>query len=140
MSEDDVQRIMRLPWVAIASDGAALRKEGVLGQGLPHPRSFGTNPRVPRKYVREEKALTLEDAVRTMTSFPAQILRLADRGLLREGYWADVVVFDPEHIIDNATYDDPKQFPTGIPFVVVNGQVAVDNERCTGVLAGHAVP
>jgi N-acyl-D-aspartate/D-glutamate deacylase len=139
MSEDDVQRIMRLPWVAIASDGAALRKEGVLGQGLPHPRSFGTNPRVLRKYVREEGVLTLEDAVRKMTSFPAQILRLADRGLLREGYWADVVVFDPETVKDQATFEAPKQYPIGVDHVLVNGVVVIDNGEHTGARPGKPI-
>ena len=92
MSEDDVKFVMQVPWVSIASDGSAVNLKE---PGKPHPRSYGTNVRVLGKYVREEKVLTLEDAVRKMTSLPAQTLRLKDRGLLKEGYWADVVIFDP---------------------------------------------
>ena len=110
MADDDVAAIMRLPWVAIASDGSALRPDGVLGDGLPHPRSYGTNPRVLGKYVRDDRVLTLEDAIRKMTSLPAQILRLKDRGLLREGYWADLVVFDPARVADRGTYERPAQY------------------------------
>ena len=95
MSEDDVRTVMRCPWVSIASDGSALN-EGAAG--VPHPRSFGTNVRVLGRYVREERVLRLEEAVRKMTSLPAQVLRLRDRGVLREGYWADVVVFDPASV------------------------------------------
>ncbi len=139
MSEDDVQHIMQFPWVAIASDGTALRPDGVLGQGFPHPRSFGTNPRVLGKYVREEGTLTLEDAVRKMSGFPAQILRLRDRGLLREGYWADVVVFDPKTVKDQATFQDPKQYPVGIGHVLVNGVLVVDDGDHTGAKPGKPI-
>ena len=139
MSEDDVKHIMRLPWMAIASDGTALRPDGVLGQGFPHPRSFGTNPRILAKYVREDEVLTLEDAVRKMTSFPAQILRVADRGLLREGYWADIVVFDPATVKDVATFEDPKRYPVGIDHVLVNGVLVVEAGEHTGAKPGKAI-
>jgi len=138
-SEDDIKMIMRLPWVAIASDGTALKPEGVLGEGMPHPRSYGTNPRVLGKYVREEKVLTLEDAIRKMTSFPAQILRLKDRGLLREGYWADVVVFDPATVKDRSTYEQPKLYPEGVAHVFVNGVQVVKNGDHTGAKPGKII-
>jgi len=139
MSEDDVRMIMRLPWVAIASDGSALRPEGVLGDGLPHPRSYGTNPRVLGHYVRDEHVLTLEDAVRKMTSLPAQILRLKDRGLVREGYWADIVVFDPATVADRGTYERPAQYPIGISDVLVNGVAVVRAGEHTGAKPGMTI-
>jgi dihydroorotase/N-acyl-D-amino-acid deacylase len=139
MSEDDVRLVMKLPWVAIASDGAALRPEGVLGDGLPHPRSYGTNPRVLGEYVRDQKILSLEDAVRKMTGLPAQIMRLKDRGVLREGAWADVVVFDPKTVQDVGTFEKPKQYPRGIDQVIVNGVVVVENGTHTGAKPGKVV-
>ena len=108
--------------------------------GLPHPRAYGTFPRLLGRLRRSFGVLSLEQMVQRMTDNPARRFGLTKRGRIEEGYYADLVVFDAEHINDNATYDDPCQFPTGIPFVLVNGQVAVDQERCTGVLAGQAVP
>ena len=105
-----------------------------------HPRCYGAFPRFLGRLRRNSKFLSLEEVVNRMTDNPARRFGLAGRGRVEKGHFADLVVFDTEHIIDNATYDDPRQFPTGIPFVVVNGQVAVDHERCTGVLAGQAVP
>jgi N-acyl-D-amino-acid deacylase len=136
MNEDDVKTVMRMPWISIGSDGSALNQTY---PGKPHPRSFGTNPRVLGKYTREEKVLTLEDAVRKMTSLPAQVLGLKDRGLLREGYWADVVLLDPDTVADRATYDDPKQYPKGIDYVLVNGSVVIDNGHHTGARPGKVV-
>ncbi|MBI4529816.1 MAG: D-aminoacylase [Deltaproteobacteria bacterium] len=136
MSEDDVKYVMQIPWVSIASDGSALNLKA---PGKPHPRSFGTNPRVLGKYVREEKVLSLEDAVRKMTSMPAQLLGLKDRGLLREGYWADVVVFDPKTVADTATYEKPHQYPRGIPYVLVNGSIVIDNGNHTGARPGKII-
>ena len=107
---------------------------------LPHPRAYGTFPRFLGRLRRGFGVLTLEQMVQRMTDNPARRFGLTGRGRIEKGHYADVVVFDAEHINDNATYDDPCQFPTGIPFVLVNGQVAVDEERCTGVLAGQAVP
>jgi N-acyl-D-aspartate/D-glutamate deacylase len=136
MSEDDVKYVMQIPWVSIASDGSAIN---LRAPGKPHPRSFGTNVRVLGKYVREEKVLTLEDAVRKMTSLPAQTLRLKDRGLLREGYWADVVVFDLNTVSDPATYQNPQQYAKGVPYVLVNGTVVIDNGNHTGARPGKNI-
>ena len=107
---------------------------------FPHPRSYGAFPRFLGRLRRQFGTLSLEQTVQRMTDSPARRFGLTGRGLIKKGYYADLTVFDPEHVIDNATYDNPRQFPTGIPYVVVNGQVAVDQERCTGVLAGQAVP
>ena len=107
---------------------------------LPHPRAYGTFPRLLGRLRREFGVLSLEQMVQRMTDNPARRFGLAHRGRVQKGCFADLVVFDAEHIIDNATYDDPRQFPSGIPFVLVNGQIAVDQERCTGILAGRAVP
>jgi N-acyl-D-aspartate/D-glutamate deacylase len=136
MSEDDVKFVMQVPWVSIASDGSALN---LTVPGKPHPRSFGTNVRVLGKYVRTDKVLTLEDAVRKMTSLPAQILRLKDRGMLKEGYWADVVVFDPDTVSDPATYQTPQQYAKGVPFVFVNGAVVIDGGNHTGARSGKVI-
>lgn len=132
ISRDCVEFLSR-PDFMVGSDAIPLGS-------LPHPRAYGCFPRFLGRLRRQFPILTLEGMVQRMTDNPARRFGITNRGRIEKGYFADVVVFDPEHIIDNATYDDPKQFPTGIPFVVVNGQVAVDNERCTGVLAGHAVP
>src|SRR6185295_11411765 len=136
MSEDDVKFVMQVPWVSIASHGSAVNLKE---PGKPHPRSYGTNVRVLGKYVREEKVLTLEDAVRKMTSLPAQIMRLKDRGLLKEGYWADVVVFDPATVKDNSTYEQPTLYPTGIIHVFVNGVQVIKNSDHTGAKPGKIV-
>jgi N-acyl-D-amino-acid deacylase len=136
MSEEDVKFVMQVPWVSIASDGSGLNLKE---PGKPHPRSYGTNVRVLGKYVREEKVLTLEDAVRKMTSLPAQTLRLKDRGLLKEGYWADLVIFDPATVTDPATYDNPQQYAKGVPFVLVNGVVVIDNGNHTGARPGKVI-
>ncbi len=136
MSEDDVKYVMQIPWVSIASDGSAIN---LSAPGKPHPRSFGTNVRVLGKYVRDEKVLTLEDAVRKMTSLPAQTLRLKDRGLLREGYWAEVVVFDPNTVSDPATYENPHQYAKGVPYVLVNGTVVIDKGNHTGARPGKVI-
>jgi N-acyl-D-aspartate/D-glutamate deacylase len=136
MSEDDVRQVMQVPWVSIGSDGSALSAGA---SGYPHPRSFGTNVRVLGRYVREEGVLRLEDAVRKMTGLPAQVLRLRDRGLLREGYWADVVVFDPERVGDRASFDNPKQYAAGVEYVLVNGQLVIDGGRHTGARPGRAI-
>jgi N-acyl-D-aspartate/D-glutamate deacylase len=107
---------------------------------LPHPRVYGAFPRFLGRFRREFGGLSLEAMVHRMTDRTAQRFGLPRRGRVERGYYADLVVFDAERVIDTATYDDPRQFPVGIPFVVVNGQVAVDHERLTGVLAGQAVP
>jgi len=122
MDEGDVERIMRHPMTAIASDGGLSRP----GMGIPHPRSYGTFPRVLGVYVREKHVLTLEDAVRKMTSLPAHRLGLTDRGVLREGAVADITIFDPATVKDMGTYTNPHQYPVGVPYVIVNGVPVVD--------------
>jgi len=133
MSEDDVKTVMRHPTTMIGSDGIELEA------GKPHPRVYGTFPRVLGKYVREEKVLSLEEAISKMTSFPAKKLGLKDRGLLAEGMFADVTIFDPERIRDRATYLDPHQFPEGIHHVIVNGKFAVQNGMQTKALNGKVL-
>lgn len=139
MSEDDVKLVMSHPWVMVGSDGSALAPYGRLGKGKPHPRNYGTFPRVLGNYVREEKVLPLERAVAKMTGMPAWRLRLWDRGLLRPGYRADLVVFDPDRIADRATFTDPHQYPQGIDLVVINGQVTVEAGEHTGARAGQVL-
>jgi N-acyl-D-aspartate/D-glutamate deacylase len=139
MDEKDVQTAMRQPWVDIASDGQSQSVEGIFASWHPHPRNYGTFPRVLGHYVRDEKVLTLEDAVRRMTSLAAQRLGVKDRGLLREGYWADVVVFDPNRISDKATFANPKQYPEGINYVLVNGRAVIDGGKHTGERPGMAL-
>jgi N-acyl-D-amino-acid deacylase len=139
LSEDDVRTIMRHPWVMVGSDGSALAPYGILGKGKPHPRNYGTFPRVLGHYVREEGVLGLETAVSKMTGLPAWRLGLWDRGLLRPGFWADLVLFDPERIRDMATFADPHRYPEGIELVVVNGVVTVEGGEHTGARAGQVL-
>lgn len=137
MSEPDVRMALRFPWSSVGSDaGAALTAGESDGLGLPHPRSYGTFPRILAKYVRDEKVLTLEDAIRKMTSWPATRMRVADRGALKEGFWADITVFDLDRIQDGATYTDPMRYPTGIEWVVVNGVVVAERGQHTGATPG----
>ena len=136
MSEDDVRAVMRVPWVAIASDGSALNLQA---PGVPHPRNYATNPRVLGHYVRDEKVLTLPDAVRKMTSLPAQILGLTDRGQLKAGYAADVVVFAAGRVRDTNSFERPKSYPEGIPYVIVNGTLVIDKGEHTGANPGKAL-
>lgn len=138
MSEEDVRRVMMSSYGMVGSDGSAVAPRGILGQGKPHPRYYGTFPRVIGYYVREG-VLNLQEAVRKMTSAPAQRLSLKDRGLLREGYKADITVFDPAKVNDEATFTDPHRFATGIPYVIVNGIVVIDNGDHTGALPGKAL-
>ncbi|MDQ3845717.1 MAG: amidohydrolase family protein, partial [Bacteroidota bacterium] len=135
MSEEDVKRIMQYPYNMFASD-ASIR---IFGQGAPHPRGFGTNARVLGKYVREEKVISLEEAVRRMTSLPAQKFGLSDRGLLKEGFAADIVVFDEKEVQDLSTYNKPHAYSKGFKFVIVNGQVVVENEQHLGTRSGKAL-
>ena len=124
MSEDDVRLVMRQPWVSIASDGSAIN----LGApGVPHPRNYSTNVRVLGYYVRDQHVLTLEDAVRKMSGLPAQILGLKDRGLLREGYAADIAVFDPATVGETNSWEKPKSYAQkGVQYVLVNGTLVID--------------
>lgn len=132
MSEDDVKRIMQYPFNMFASD-ASIR---VYNSGNPHPRGYGTNARVLGKYVREEKVLSLEEAIRRMTSLPAQKFQLKDRGLLREGFAADIVVFDEKKVKDESTFDKPHQYSTGFKYVLVNGVLTVEDGKHTGTRSG----
>jgi N-acyl-D-amino-acid deacylase len=139
MSEDNVRRQLALPWVAIDSDAEAPAPEGVFLKSNPHPRAYGTFARFLGKYVRDEKVTTLEDAIRRITAFPAENLKLHRRGMLRPGYYADVVIFDPARIQDHATFDKPHQLATGVVHVFVNGtQVLKDGEH-TGAKPGRVV-
>ena len=138
-SEDDMRFAMRTPFVSIGSDGSAIATEGLLAQQHPHPRFYGTFPRVLGRYVRDEKVIPLEEAIRKMTSANASKLRIYDRGLLRVGFPGDVTVFDPKTIIDNATYDKPHQYATGVEFVIVNGTVVLDKGQHTGARPGDVV-
>lgn len=140
MNEEDLQKFMRHPNTMIACD-SGLRK---LGEGVPHPRGYGNNARVLARYVRELKVLRLEDAIRKMTSLPANSFRLKQRGELREGNWADIVVFDPEKVRVPATYNDPHHYAVGIPYVLVNGVLVIKRDEHTGAKPGmvlrHVTP
>ncbi len=135
MNEEDVRLIMRRPWVATASDGSSQVK----GDTVPHPRSYGCFPRKIGRYAIEEGVLPVEQAVRSASGLPADVLKLADRGYLKVGYVADVVVFDPAKYRDTATYDDPHQYATGVRYLFVNGQAAIRDGRYTGALAGKVL-
>ena len=139
MSEEDVRRVMRSPSMMVGTDGSAISPKGILGRGKPHPRFYGTFPRILGHYVREEGVLTLQEAVRKMTSMPAQKIGLRDRGLLREGMVADMVIFDANEILDQATFTDPHRFPKGIHYVIVKGEVVVKKNKHTGALPGEAL-
>jgi len=137
MSEEDVRVAMATPWVAFNCDASGVSPDGVLGLSSTHPRAYGTFPRVLGRYVRDDKVLRLEDAVRKMTSLPAQKLGLRDRGLLRPGMYADITVFDPEKVIDRATFDAAHQYSEGIVHVFVNGAPVVDQGEVTSRLPGR---
>jgi N-acyl-D-aspartate/D-glutamate deacylase len=136
MSEDDVRTAMQKPWVSIASDAEATNPK----QKIPvHPRAYGTFPRVLGRYVREDKVLVLEEAIRKMTSLPASQIGLSDRGIVRQGAFADLVVFDPENVRDTATFEAAHSYPAGIDYVVVNGTVTIESGEHTGARAGRPV-
>ena len=136
MSEEDIKRIMTGKYTMVGTDGAAIPLTGPLSYGKPHPRYFGTFPRILGKYVREEKVMSLETAIRKMTSFPAQRLGLFDRGIIRENNWADIVIFNPETIIDKATFLDPHHHSIGIEYVLVNGQIVLEKGTHKQIKAG----
>ncbi len=139
MDEPDVVLALKQPWMSIDNDSSGTAPEGLLGQEHPHPRAYGTFPRILRKYVREEKELTLADAIRKFTALPAQRMRLTDRGVLKLGMWADVVVFDPEKITDKATFENPNQFSEGMDYVLVNGTPVIAEGKMTGALPGKVL-
>ena len=133
MDEEDVKTVISSPISTIISDSWVIAPSG---GGKPHPRGYGSFPRVLGKYVREEKTLTLEEAIKKMTSLPANKIGLKNRGIIKEGYWADIVIFNPDKIKDKATFENPHQYPEGIYYVIVNGQIAVDNGEITGLKPG----
>jgi len=138
-SEQDMQYALKQPFVSIGSDGSAISPEGPRGKTHPHPRYYGTYPRLLGRYVRELKVLTLPEAVKKATSMNADKISIPDRGRLKAGYWADVVIFDPKTVADRATYVNPHQYPVGIPYVIVNGQVVVEDGKHTGALPGKVL-
>jgi N-acyl-D-aspartate/D-glutamate deacylase len=135
-SEEDMRFALRQPFVSIGSDGTAVATEGPLARGNPHPRYYGTFPRVLARYVREERVITLEEAIRKMTSANMAKIRIFERGLLRPGMAADITVFDPARVIDHATFEKPHQYATGIEYVIVNGTVVLDKGKHTGARPG----
>ncbi len=139
MSEPDVALALQQPWVSFDNDSSGASPEGVLGQEHPHPRAYGTFPRILRKYVREEKKITLEDAIRKCSALPAQRLRLTDRGVLKADMWADVVIFDPSTVRDLATFENPNQLSQGMEYVLVNGVAVIDQGKMTGALPGKVL-
>ena len=139
MSEPDVALALEQPWVSVDNDSSGTSPEGILGEEHPHPRAYGTFPRILRKYVREEKKLTLEEAIRKFSALPAQRMRLTDRGALKQGMWADVVVFDPESVRDVATFDDPNRLSEGMEYVLINGVPVIENGKMTGARPGKVL-
>jgi N-acyl-D-amino-acid deacylase len=139
MSEPDVLLALKQPWVSICNDSQGTSTEGLLGKEHPHPRAYGTFPRILRKYVREDHQLTLPEAIRKFTALPAQRLRLTDRGVLKQGMWADVVVFDPATLHDRATFESPNQLSEGMEYVLVNGVPVIEGGKMTGALPGRVL-
>ena len=135
INEEDVRRIMQHPFSMVASDG----RLSTPGKGHPHPRGYGTFPRVLGHYARDEGVISMEEAIRKMTSLPAQRLGLDDRGLIKEGNVADITIFNPETVIDKATFQDPHQYPIGIEYVIVNGKFAVDEGAFQSALHGEVL-
>lgn len=139
MSEPDIALAVIQPWVSFCNDSEGTSPEGLLGKEFPHPRAYGTFPRVLRKYVREERRMRLEEAIRKFTSLPASRLRLNDRGVLKAGLWADIVVFDPDEITDKATFSSPNQLSVGMKWVLVNGVPVVADGASTDALPGRVL-
>jgi N-acyl-D-amino-acid deacylase len=139
MSEENVRRGLALPWVSFCSDSAALAPEGLFLQWSTHPRAYGSFARLLGRYVRDERIVPLEEAIRRLTSLPAGNLRLDGRGTLERGNFADLVVFDPARIEDLATYEDPHRYATGVLHVAVNGTLVVRDGEHTGALPGRVV-
>jgi len=139
MDEADVRTAMRVPWVSIGSDGEAVRPDGILGRGRPHPRWYGTFPRILGKYVREQNVLSLEQAINKMTLLNAEKLGISDRGRIARGKKADVTIFNASRVIDRATFEDPHQYPVGIEYVIVNGTVVIDRGNHLGAKPGRVL-
>jgi N-acyl-D-amino-acid deacylase len=139
MGEEDIERIMKHPFTMYGCDGSGAAPTGVMSHGKPHPRNYGTFPRILGRFVREKKNMKFEQAVHKMTGLPARKLGFQNRGLLKEGFWADLVIFDPKTIKDTATYQDPHRFPKGISYVIVNGKVVVENGKQDEKLSGRVL-
>ena len=140
MSEGDIETAMKYPWISFGSDAAASPELiDPKTEGAGHPRGYGNFPRVIAKYVRERKVLSLPEAIRKLTSWPATRLRIPSRGLIKEGLWADVVIFDFDKIQDESTYEYPYKTPTGINYVLVNGEVVIENGKHTGARPGKVI-
>jgi dihydroorotase/N-acyl-D-amino-acid deacylase len=139
MAQPDVTLALVQPWTSIDNDSQGTAPDGALGNEHPHPRAYGTFPRILRKYVREEHVLTLEDAIRKFSALPAQRMRLTDRGVLKRGMWADVVVFDPEQVRDLATFENPNQLSAGMRYVLVNGVPVIADGKATDALPGKVL-
>jgi N-acyl-D-amino-acid deacylase len=139
MSEENLRRELTLPWVSFCSDSPAPATEGVFLQWSTHPRAYGSFARLLGKYVRDERILPLEEAIRRLTSLPAENLRVSGRGVLEPGAYADVVVFDPDRIADHATFDDPHRYAAGVAHVAVNGTLVLTDGEHTGALPGRVV-
>jgi N-acyl-D-amino-acid deacylase len=139
MSEPDVSLALQQPWVSVDNDSSGTSPDGILGQEHPHPRAYGTFPRILRKYVREEHKLILEDAIRKFSALPAQRMRLMDRGVLKAGLCADIVIFDPATVHDVATFENPNQLSEGMEYVLVNGVPVIDQSKMTGALPGKVL-
>jgi N-acyl-D-aspartate/D-glutamate deacylase len=138
-TEEDMKLALQQPWCSVGSDGSAYAIEGPLRRGNPHPRNFGTFPRILGVYVREQQQLRLEDAIEKMTWFNAAKMGIRDRGLLLAGFYADVTIFNPETVIDRSTYTDPFQYPVGIEYTIVNGTVVLDRGTHTDARPGRAL-
>lgn len=139
MDEDNLKKVLAFPLITIGSDGSAVAPYGKLGEGKPHPRYYGTFPRILGKYCREERIFDLPTAIEKMTSMSAKKLGINKRGILKKGYFADITIFNPKTIIDNATYTNPHQYPTGIKYVIVNGKLTIKKGKHTGELKGEVL-
>jgi len=139
LCEEDVETVMRSPHTMVGTDARARKTDGPLSAGVPHPRAYGTFPRVLARYVRERQVISLEESVRRMTSLAAQRFCLQGRGLVAKGYFADLVIFAPDRVADTATYENPAQLPTGITHVFVNGGMVMKDGRQTGALTGRVL-
>jgi N-acyl-D-amino-acid deacylase len=139
MSEDNLATILSQPYVSAGSDARYRSRDGITSQGVPHPRAYGTFSRYLGRYVRERKVLSLEEALYRITAFPAERFHIRERGYLKKGYKADITVFDPDTIIDHATFPEPHQYSTGVEYLFVNGRLVIDKGELTGVMAGRVL-
>jgi N-acyl-D-amino-acid deacylase len=137
MNEADLRAAMQSPFVSFCTDSGARAVDGPLSRSKSHPRGWGSYPRILGRYVRDEHQLTLEQAVHKMTGMPAKRVGLRERGLLREGFYADLAIFDPKRVLDRAMFEAPNQYPEGIHYVIVNGKISVDAGKRTSALAGR---